>query len=188
MSDNYKDKLTLLTAIRNSENAAFEHLYKAYYMLISNYVKKNSGTEDDARDIFQEVVFAFYKKLRGDPNFELTVEIGTYLYAIAQNLWLSNLRKKNSVTFMDDESAISDSIEDVDAIEEHIEMEKKHNHVADALKSMKEECRDIIEASFYKKLSGSEIAKLLGYSESFVKVKKFRCLEELRKKMLNDKR
>ena len=188
MSDNYKDKLTLLTAIRNSENAAFEHLYKAYYMLISNYVKKNNGTEDDARDIFQEVLFIFYKKLRGDPNFELTVEIGTYLYAIAQNLWLSNLRKKNSVTFMDDESSISDSIEDVDAIEEHVEMEKKHNHVADALKSMKEECRDIIEASFYKKLSGSEIAKLLGYSESFVKVKKFRCLEELRKKMLNDKR
>ena len=44
MLDNYKDKLTLLTAIRNSDNAAFEHLYKAYYMLISKYVKKNNGT------------------------------------------------------------------------------------------------------------------------------------------------
>ena len=69
MQDNYRDKRTLLTAIRNSENAAFEHLYSAYYMMVSNYVKKNSGTEDDSRDIFQEVVFIFYKKLRGDPNF-----------------------------------------------------------------------------------------------------------------------
>ena len=185
MPDNYKDKLTLLTAIKNSENAAFEHLYRAYYVMVANYVKKNSGTEDDARDVFQEVVFIFYKKLRGDPNFELTVEIGTYLYAIAQNLWLSNLRKKNSVTIMDDELALSDSIEDVDAMEEHLDMEKKHNQVADALKSMKEECRNIIEAAFYKRLSGSEIAKLLGYTESFIKVKKFRCLEELRKKIRN---
>ncbi len=183
MLDNYKDKLTLLTAIKNSENAAFEHLYRAYYIMVANYVKKNQGNEDDARDIFQEVVFIFYKKLRGDPNFELTVEIGTYLYAIAQNLWLTNLRKKNSVTIMDDESSISDSIEDVDAMEEHLEMERKHNHIANALKSLKEECRNIIEAAFYKKLSGSEIAQLLGYTESFVKVKKFRCLEELRKKV-----
>ncbi len=186
MLNNYKDKLTLLTAIRNSENAAFEHLYRAYYIMVANYIKKNQGTEDDARDIFQEVVFIFYKKLRDDPNFELTVEISTYLYAIAQNLWLSNLRKKNSVKIMDDGSALSDSIEDVDAMEEHLDMEKKHIHIADALKSMKEECRNIIEAAFYKKLSGSEIAKLLGYTESFVKVKKFRCLEELRKKMVND--
>ena len=186
MPDNYKDKITLLTAIRNSDNAAFEHLYRAYYIMVANYVKKNQGTEDDARDIFQEVVFIFYKKLRGDPSFELTVEIGTYLYAIAQNLWLTNLRKKNKVTMMDDENALSDSIEDVDAMDEHLEIEKKHNHIADALKSMKEECRNIIEAAFYKKLLGSEIAQLLGYSESFVKVKKFRCLEELRKKMMND--
>ena len=183
MPDNYKDKLTLLTAIRNSDNAAFEHLYRAYYIMVANYVKKNQGTEDDARDIFQEVVFIFYKKLRGDPNFELTVEIGTYLYAIAQNLWLSNLRKNNKVTMMDDENALSDSIVDVDAMDEHLEMEKKHNHVAEVLKSMKVECRNIIEASFYKKLSGSEIAQLLGYTESFVKVKKFRCLEELRKQL-----
>jgi RNA polymerase sigma factor (sigma-70 family) len=117
----------------------------------------------------------------------LSVEIGTYLYAIAQNIWLSNLRKKSSVTIIDDESVLSDSVEDVDDMEEHLELEKKHNYVADALKSMKEECRNIIEAAFYKKLSGSEIAKLLGYTESFVKVKKFRCLEELRKKMINDK-
>ena len=186
MPDNYKDKFTLLTGIRNSDNAAFEHLYRAYYIMVANYVKKNQGTEDDARDIFQEVLFIFYKKLRGDPSFELTVEIGTYLYAIAQNLWLTNLRKKNKVIIMEDEIALSDSMMDVDAIEEHLEIEKKHNHVAEALKTMKEECRNVIEASFYKKLSGSEIAQLLGYTESFVKVKKFRCLEELRKKIRND--
>ena len=181
MPDNYRDKLTLLTAIRNSDNAAFEHLYKAYYMLISNYVKKNSGIEDDARDIFQEVLFVFYKKLRGDPNFELTVEIGTYLYAIAQNLLHSNLRKKNHIINMENDSFLSDSIEDANEIEQYLEIEKKHNHVANALKIMKQECRDLVEAAFYKRLSGDEIAKLLGYTESFVKVKKFRCLEQLRK-------
>jgi RNA polymerase sigma factor (sigma-70 family) len=186
MQDNYRDKRTLLTAIRNSENAAFEHLYSAYYIMVSNYVKKNNGTEDDARDIFQEVVFIFYKKLRGDPNLELNVEIGTYLYAIAHNLWLTNLRKKTIIVNVDNDTFLSDSIEDVNETEQHLEIEKKHNHVADVLKSLKEECRNIIEAAFYKRLSGIEIAKLLGYTESFVKVKKFRCLEELRKKVNGD--
>ena len=178
----YKDKLILLAAVRNRENAALEYLYREYYTMICSYVIKNNGSEDDARDIFQEVLLILYKKLNEDLHFVLNVEISTYLYAIAQNLWRSNLRKKNSKMEIDELNNLSDSIEDINNQEELVETEKKYDTVANVLKSMKKECREIIEAAFYKRLSAADIAQLMGYTESFVKVKKFNALKNLEKR------
>jgi DNA-directed RNA polymerase specialized sigma24 family protein len=34
-------------------------LYRSFYALLSNYVKQNQGSEQDAEDIFQEVILSF---------------------------------------------------------------------------------------------------------------------------------
>jgi RNA polymerase sigma factor (sigma-70 family) len=184
MSEQFKDKHVLLAALKKNDQSAFEYLYRTYFTMVASYIQKNNGSSEDARDMFQEVLFVFYKKVSSDPNFELTSEIGTYLYSIAQNLWLNQLKKKNTVVYMEDTRILPDSADDTNSEEAQIENETKYKSIAEALAAMKQECRDVIEAAFYKKLSGEEIAKLLGYTESFVKVKKFRCLEELRKKVL----
>lgn len=49
---------------------------------------------------------------------------------------------------------------------------------------LKEECRDMLKLFYFERKSMNEIAGVLGYSQDFVKVKKSRCMNELRKKLL----
>jgi len=55
-----------------------------------------------------------------------------------------------------------------------------------ALEVIEESCRQVLTLSFFEKRSGAEIAQQLDYTEAFVKVKKHRCLEYLRKTVLNN--
>ncbi|MBK8403778.1 MAG: hypothetical protein IPL25_06730 [Saprospiraceae bacterium] len=36
-------------------------LYKSYFALVRQYIVNNSGTSDDAKDIFQEVALLYFK-------------------------------------------------------------------------------------------------------------------------------
>ena len=60
-------------------------------MILKRYVLKNSGDKDDAKDVFQNTLIVFYKKVLIE-NFELSSKISTYLFSIAKNLWLKKLR------------------------------------------------------------------------------------------------
>jgi len=58
----YSDK-AILEAIRNGEDGVLMHLYKQVLPKIKNYILKNNGSEDDAKDIFQDAVVIFYNML-----------------------------------------------------------------------------------------------------------------------------
>ncbi|MEJ7661590.1 MAG: hypothetical protein WKG07_19370 [Hymenobacter sp.] len=44
---------------------------------MSHFVLQNSGSEDDAQDVYQEGVMVFYEKVR-DGSLELSCQIKTY--------------------------------------------------------------------------------------------------------------
>ena len=52
----------------------------------------NSGTEDDAKDIFQEALIVVFKNIREKADFKLESGFQTYIYSIARLLWLKHLR------------------------------------------------------------------------------------------------
>lgn len=180
-----KDNTELLKALRKGDSKAFEHLYKNHYRLVSTMVFKNQGNEEDAKELFQDTMVALFKKIRDDEDFELKTQPGTYIYAIARNLWLKKLRyRKQYPTKLIEDTSVLESLPDDQDIEvQETEYEEKHIAVKDILYTLKQECRDIIEGAFFKKLSGLEIAQLLGYTEDFVKVKKFRCMKELKQRV-----
>lgn len=62
-------------------------------------------------------------------------------------------------------------------------MEDRLNVVVGYLELLEDDCREVLRLSFYEKLPQAEIAQVMGYSDSFVKVKKHRCLEYLRKQV-----
>lgn len=186
MRHHFEDNQALLKALRRGENAAFAYLYQRYFRVVSAMVRRNSGDEEDAKEVFQETMIALFKKVRDQPDFQLTVEWSTFIYAVARNYWYSKLKKRSNRTEVafEDTLVVEKTENPFDMADHEQAMEEKHIRVKTAFSSLKKECQDILDAAFYKKLSGSDIAKLLGYSEDFVKVKKFRCMEELRKRVL----
>jgi RNA polymerase sigma factor (sigma-70 family) len=175
----------ILPLLRKGDNKVFEYFYKTHFRVVATLVMQNHGNEDDARELFQDTMIVLFKKVRDNADFVLSAQWSTFIYAIARNLWLRKLsiKKQNPIISIEDTMVLEQIPNEMDLESQELQYEQKHNLVKNTLATLKKECREIIEAAFYKKLSGIEIARLLGYTEDFVKVKKFRCMKELRMKV-----
>ncbi|MDL2228029.1 hypothetical protein LJC25_00385 [Bacteroidales bacterium OttesenSCG-928-K03] len=67
-------------------------LYYIVFPSVEKYVLANSGTTQDAQDVFQDALIIFLKKL--ESNVVFSCKTSTYLFAVAKNLWLQKLANK----------------------------------------------------------------------------------------------
>ncbi len=75
------------------DHEAFKALY-AYLPKVEHLVRQNSGRSGDAKDIFQDALIIFHRRVRSE-DFTLTSSIGTFLFAVCRNLWRDELRRRN---------------------------------------------------------------------------------------------
>jgi len=74
--------------------SSIANIFKILPEQVSRWIRKNSGSSDDAKDIFQEALIALYTKAaKGD--FQLTAPFGALLLRICKNKWIDRLRKKS---------------------------------------------------------------------------------------------
>lgn len=171
--------------LQKGDHKAIKELYHIAYASCAKMIINNSGSEEDARDIFQEALLVFIKKLQ-TPNFELTAQPKTYLYAVCRNLWLKQLQKKKrhkgTVQIDDPDNTIS--LIQVDEIAEKKAIEAKHELISEIMEDISGDCKELLLAFYFKKMPLKEIAAIMDYSDGFVKVKKKRCMDALKKKVL----
>ena len=162
-------------AILNGDKQGIKEIYTTFLPKITSFVKQNNGTEDDAKDVFQEAILVFYKKIRSG-NFKLTSSFYTYLYGICRNLWLQKLQKtyKKTVTFSDDREFKYES--DFEAI---MESEERYRLFRSKFRELSENCRNLLQL-FFQRVPMKEIANQMGFgSISYAKKRKFECKEKL---------
>ncbi len=173
----------LLVELKKGSSKAFESLYKQQFRMVASLVGKMGGNQEDIEDIFQETLFVLVKKIR-KPAFVLTAKISTLMHAIARNLWLKRNQKDSKEINVDDNDIFDMDFADEAESSGYQEKELLIGIVLDNINALDEDCRKVIKLTFLKKMSHADVAKELGYSLSFIKVKKFRCLAYLRK-MIN---
>ncbi len=171
----------LLAELKKGSSKAFESLYKQQFRIVASLIGRMGGSQEDIEDVFQETLYVLVKKVR-EPEFELTAKISTFMHAIARNLWL----KRNQKNQKDINVKVRDIFEMEIAEEDGSLLNQQEKElmigvILDGVNRLDEECRKVIKLTFFKKKSHAEVAEELGYSLSFVKVKKFRCLGYLRK-------
>ncbi len=77
----------IISALRQGDSKALEIIYKQHYPAILHFIIQNNGTDQDAKDLYQEAVIILYEKLRQE-HFLLTCQIKTFLYSVCRKLWL----------------------------------------------------------------------------------------------------
>lgn len=176
---NTDQELVVLRAVGNNEKAAIESVYKENYGLIQHFVISNNGSEEDARDIFQEAMMVLYEKAR-NPEFVLTCQIKTYLYSVSRRLWLKKLQQLRKI-----ESQV-ENFDKVVAVEEDVEAHEKLNRqyqvMRTAMGKIGEPCKSLIEAFYVHRKNMHEIAGYFGYTNADnAKNQKYKCLVRLKK-------
>ncbi|MEZ5043648.1 MAG: sigma-70 family RNA polymerase sigma factor [Saprospiraceae bacterium] len=161
----------------NETNVALKILYKTYYHSIKRFIKNNQGSEDDAKDVFQDAIIIFYKQIKNE-DFELKCSIHTYLYSVSRNLWLKRL------AVADRETPLNETHEFIPLKDTQLTLLYKAEESAilmSIIERLGEECRKILVASFFEKKKMSQIAITLGYaSEQAVRNKKYKCMNSLK--------
>ncbi len=167
-----------LDRLRAGKKSAYEDLYRRHYRMVEHLILRMGGNDEDARDVFQEVLFALVQSIRR-PGFQLRGKVSTLLYAIARNLWLK--KKAAEQPKAEIGGNLSGIPSEESGRQEALEKEALLTLVSNGMEELEDDCRSVLRYAFYQNLSHAEIARLMGYTEAFVKVKKFRCLEYLRK-------
>ena len=168
----------LISGIRNDDDRALAELYKTQYPMVAHFILSNSGTQDEAKDIFQETVLIFYEKIK-DGSLTLTCQIKTYLYSVCRRLWLKKLAEKHRFSgVIDSENFIS--LETETELPE--ETEEKYAVMERAMNMLGEPCRTLLEDFYIKASSMQDITEKFGYTNADnAKNQKYKCLMRLKK-------
>lgn len=170
-----------VAAIQAGDDRALAHLYRLHLPMISHLVLQNSGTEDEAKDVYQEGVMVFYEKVR-EGSLELSCQIKTYLYAVCRRLWLKRLAEKNRfVGRLDDLEPYLETGAEED-IAQAQERDQRFATMAEALDHLGEPCRSLIEGFYLQEKSMQELTAEFGYTNADnAKNQKYKCLVRLKK-------
>lgn len=90
----------IIEGIRKHDDKTLNWLYDNYLQMVRNHVMKNSGTEEDVSDVFQDSVIILFKQIN-DKSLELTSDLKGYFFGISKNIWNASLRKKRKTTGLD---------------------------------------------------------------------------------------
>ncbi len=179
MSSTHQSDLDTFKGLKARDNKAYEILYQFYYPSVKNFIVKNSGSEDDAQDIFQETLMVLLEKVPKD-DFNLTSSLKTYIFAISSNLWLKRLRDSSKMV-KTDKDIYEKYLMDYEAAETEVS-HANTNRLVRVFKIMTNKCITLLKAIFYEEKNIDTITKDYGYTNKHnAQNQKYKCLEQARK-------
>ena len=176
--------LRLLELCRQGDAQAFETLFRKYQTYVYNVGLGMLSNSEDAADVTQETFLRLHRNLdsfRGDASFS------TWLYRVAVNLCITELRRKSRTRFQ----FLDDLAHDEDAAlheemgpspDEVMSLEEDRRVVRQVLRTLPPDYRAIMVLRHFQQLAYEEIAEVLGLSLSQVKTRLFRA-----RKMFKDR-
>lgn len=165
-----------INGIKTQDRVVLKALGTDFFPMIKDYVLKNSGNHEDAEDLFCEVIEVLYRKVQKG-TLTLSCKLSTYLFAVAENLWRKKLRHKK----YDSEVTIDDPTiyKEVEKLEELMEKTEEYKLMREKFQVLSEDCRKILNLSWYSDLSGKEIADRLNWTHGYLRKRKHKCREKL---------
>ena|ERR1035437_1159297 len=177
--------LDLLNGILRNDTIILQFIYKNFYSKINFFIKKNSGDDDDANDVFQEAIIIIFRKLKAN-ELVLDCTFETYLYSVCRFLWLKQLdkRKVEKEKIKDNheynEDLYDDGLEKVADLNERYKLYQKH------FTNLGKDCQKVLQL-YFDKVPLKNIAQIMGFkSEKYAKKRKFKCKEYLIKSIKQD--
>lgn len=180
---NNKTDAQFIEAIKTNDNKVLKALYVNNFRKIENLVLQNNGTNEQAKDVYQEAFITVWKNVRNNkflPKNETA--INGYLYTIAKNKWMDFLRSpayKKRVSF--------DTLKIAEPVHLHEEknneddvFNKKLSVAMDAFKELGDACKNLLTKFYFEKKSMKEIAIELELDAASTRNKKHRCMQTLR--------
>jgi RNA polymerase sigma factor (sigma-70 family) len=175
-----------ITGMKNNNGLILSGLYKKFYGIVLKHVLHNSGTEEEAQDVYQESIIVLYQNVQ-KPGFTLNCALQTYIYSIARRLWLKQLNKNSNVYKIDSSNEELEFADVSEEVNEHEEKEIQLSKMSESLDLLGEPCKTLILDFYVQQLSMEDISEKFGYTNADnAKNQKYKCLQRLKRLFFNN--
>ncbi|HEY0039477.1 MAG TPA: sigma-70 family RNA polymerase sigma factor [Flavisolibacter sp.] len=180
------EELVSNLATNHGENESIRFLYREHFDLLSRYILNNSGSEQDAEDIFQEVIVAFINLVKAG-KFRGESSIRTFLFSLNKNIWLNELKRRGRASVREEKYEKQNERQEMTA-DVAMELQQTKNDLLKVIAELGDNCKKILLLFYYENKSMKEIVAYLPYeNEQVVRNKKSKCLKKLEELVLGNK-
>lgn len=159
-------------------NDSIKAIYRDYFESLSWFVINNSGSRQDAEDVFQEVVVNFIELVKKD-KFRGESSVKTFLFSLNKHIWLNELKRKGRALQRElkyENAADRTGMDTGQLISER----ESRAQLMIIVEKLGDTCKKILLMYYYENLSMKEILSKLAYeNEQVVRNKKYKCLKQL---------
>ena len=179
---NNRDQDREILASIHQGGQARERVLRQLYMdnrsKIGHLVRANSGTEEEAKDVIQEAIIAFYENVKKG-LFKGESNTSTYLYSIARFIWLNKLKRKNLETH---KLETTHRTIHEPALPRRIIDRESRQQLLNFFSRLGKDCQQVLMDTIYYNRNMKEIAKNMGYeNEQIARNKKYLCLKKTKR-------
>ena len=179
----------LLVAIRDGDESAFQEIVRRYRNPITNFIYRMLDDYDRSVELAQETFIRVYTSAS---RYQANYSFSTYIYRIATNLAISELRKRkrrklvslfSPYTNEEGETLEMDPPDQSVLQDEALIENERRKAVARAIKSLPEKYRAAVVLRDVEGLSYDRIAEVMNLSEGTVKSRINRARNLLKEKL-----
>jgi RNA polymerase sigma-70 factor (ECF subfamily) len=177
---------TLAAQVAQGDGAALEALYDRYSSTVLGVAFKVIGDQGAAEDVLQET---FWRVWRSAATFQSQRgSFASWLFRITRNLAIDAYRRSNvrpqAITGVADPESVLDQIADPDMnVAEQAQAILKNRQVRNALTSLPQVQRQVIEMAYFSGMTRQEIAEATGEALGTIHTRARLGLQKLREEL-----
>jgi len=166
-----------IDGLANNDSAVIQAIYKKFVPKVVFFIKNNSGDEDQAQDVIQEVLMLLFNQAKAN-TLLLTCPFDAYFFLLCKRKWLNELKKTSNkgVTIKEDFASIYESA--LELVEEAEQFDEKQQLFDMMFQKLGDKCQEVLKLSFTIK-SMEEVAEKLNVTYGYVRKKKSLCIGQL---------
>ena len=160
-----------------NNSGVIQSIYKKFVPKVKNYIRTNSGDDDQAQDVIQEVLITIYNQAKTN-GLQLTCPFDAYFFLLCKRRWLNELKKSSNkeVTLMDETVSIDEPVQEMTFQTEIFD--EKQSLFDEMFQKLGEKCQEVLKLSFVTKTM-EEVAEKLNVTYGYVRKKKSLCTGQL---------
>ena len=172
----HPDQLYIDGLVQNNSNVIRE-IYKKFVPKVKNYIRTNSGDDDQAQDVIQEVLITLFNQAKTN-GLQLTCPFDAYFFLLCKRRWLNEIKKSSNkeVTLQDENVSIDESVQEMTFQTEVFD--EKQSLFDEMFQKLGDKCKEVLQLSFVTKTM-EEVAEKLNVTYGYVRKKKSLCTGQL---------
>lgn len=172
----HPDQMYIDGLVQNN-SGVIQSIYKKFVPKVKNYIRTNSGDDDQAQDVIQEVLITIYNQAKTN-GLQLTCPFDAYFFLLCKRRWLNELKKSSNkeVTLMDETVSIDEPVQEMTFQTEVFD--EKQSLFDEMFQKLGEKCQEVLKLSFVTKTM-EEVAEKLNVTYGYVRKKKSLCTGQL---------